>query len=255
MLEHAAADTPRVSALWICLPTYNELENLERMIRALEAQRAEHDLLSGMTVLIIDDGSPDGTGEIADRLATELDWVQVLHRTSKDGLGKAYLAGFQVALDAGAELIMEMDCDFSHNPKDVVRMVAASDEADLVLGSRGVKGGGVRGWPMQRKLISRGGSFYARTILGLKVRDLTGGFKLFHRRVLERLDFDGVHAAGYTFQIELTYRALQAGFTVKEIPIIFIDREFGESKMTGSIVREAMTNVWRLRLERTPTKA
>ena len=239
-----------MSALWICLPTYNELENLERMIRALEAQRAEHPALSDMTVLIIDDGSPDGTGEVADRLVAELDWVRVLHRTSKDGLGRAYLAGFQVALDGGAELTMEMDCDFSHNPADVHRMVAASAEADLVLGSRGVKGGGVRGWPLQRKLISRGGSLYARTILGLKVRDLTGGFKLFHRRVLEQLDLDGVHAAGYTFQIELTYRALRKGFTVKEIPIIFVDREFGESKMTGSIVREAMTNVWRLRFER-----
>jgi dolichol-phosphate mannosyltransferase len=237
-----------VSALWICLPTYNELENLERMIRALAAQRAEHAL--DMTVLVIDDGSPDGTGDVADRLAAELDWVRVLHRTSKDGLGRAYLAGFQVALDAGAELIMEMDCDFSHNPADVARMVAASGDADLILGSRGVKGGGVTGWPLHRKIISRGGSIYARAILGLKVRDLTGGFKLFHRRVLERLDLNGVHAAGYTFQIELTYRALQAGFTVKEIPIIFIDREFGESKMTGSIVREAMINVWRLRFER-----
>lgn len=237
-----------VSNLWICLPTYNELENLERMIRALGEQRAEHDL--PMTVLIIDDGSPDGTGDVADRLVAELDWVQVLHRTSKEGLGRAYLAGFQVALDAGADLIMEMDCDFSHDPKDVARMYAARDEADLILGSRGVAGGGVRGWPLTRRIISRGGSFYARTILGLKVRDLTGGFKLFHRRVLERLDFDGVEAAGYTFQIELTYRALQAGFTVREIPIIFIDREFGESKMTGSIVREAMVNVWKLRLRR-----
>lgn len=237
-----------VSTLWICLPTYNELENLERMIRALDEQRAEHDL--PMTVLVIDDGSPDGTGDVADRLAAELDWVRVLHRTSKEGLGRAYLAGFQVALDAGAELIMEMDCDFSHDPKDVARMYAARDQADLILGSRGVPGGGVRGWPLTRRIISRGGSFYARTILGLRVRDLTGGFKLFHRRVLEQLDFDGVEAAGYTFQIELTYRALQAGFTVREIPIIFIDREFGESKMTGSIVREAMVNVWKLRLRR-----
>lgn len=237
-----------VSALWICLPTYNEIENLERMVRALGEQRAEHDL--DMTVLVIDDGSPDGTGDVADRLAAELDWVRVLHRTSKEGLGRAYLAGFRVALDAGADLIMEMDCDFSHNPADVPRMVAASADADLVLGSRGVPGGGVRGWPLIRKVISRGGSFYARTILGLRVRDLTGGFKLFHRRVLERLELHDVQAAGYTFQIELTYRAIQAGFNVKEIPIIFVDREFGESKMTGSIVREAMINVWKLRFAR-----
>lgn len=238
-----------MSSLWICLPTYNEIENLERMVRALGNERAKHEL--DMTVLVIDDGSPDGTGQLADELAAELDWVQVLHRTSKDGLGRAYLAGFRVALDAGAQLIMEMDCDFSHNPEDVVRLVAASKDADLVLGSRGVPGGGVRGWPLHRRLISRGGSLYARTILGLKVRDLTGGFKCFHRRVLETLALDDVEAAGYTFQIELTYRAIQAGFRVKEIPIIFVDREFGESKMTGSIVREAMINVWKLRLHRT----
>jgi dolichol-phosphate mannosyltransferase len=236
------------NSLWICLPTYNEAENLERMVRALAEQRAQHAL--DMTVLVIDDGSPDGTGDIADRLAEELDWVRVLHRTSKDGLGRAYLAGFQVALDAGAELIMEMDCDFSHDPKDVHRLVAASSEADLILGSRGVPGGGVQGWPLIRRVISRGGSFYARTILRLKVRDLTGGFKLFHRRVLEALDFDGVEAQGYTFQIELTYRAVQAGFSVKEVPIIFIDREFGESKMTGNIVAEAMWRVWKLKLRR-----
>ena len=239
------------NSLWICLPTYNEAENLERMVRALGEQRALHAL--DLTVLVIDDSSPDGTGDIADRLVEELDWVRVLHRTSKDGLGRAYLAGFQVALDAGAELIMEMDCDFSHDPKDVHRLVAASGEADLVLGSRGVPGGGVRGWPLMRKVISRGGSFYARTILGLKVRDLTGGFKLFHRRVLEALDFEGVEAQGYTFQIELTYRAIQAGFSVKEVPIIFIDREFGESKMTGNIVAEAMWRVWRLRMS-TPAR-
>ncbi|MBC7462583.1 MAG: polyprenol monophosphomannose synthase [Thermoleophilia bacterium] len=233
----------------MCLPTYNELENLERMIRALAIERTTHGL-DRMTVLVIDDGSPDGTGAVADRLAAELEWVQVLHRTAKEGLGRAYLAGFQVALDAGAELIMEMDCDFSHNPRDVHRLIAASTQADLVLGSRGVTGGGVTGWPLSRRIISRGGSFYARTILGLRVRDLTGGFKLFHRRVLEAIDFDRVEAAGYTFQIELTYRARQLGFSVLEVPIIFIDREFGESKMTGSIVTEAMVKVWQLKLRR-----
>jgi dolichol-phosphate mannosyltransferase len=236
------------ATLWICLPTYNERDNLEPMVRALGAQFQEHGLDG--RVLVIDDGSPDGTGEIADRLASELDWVQVLHRTSKDGLGRAYLAGFQVALDAGAELIMEMDCDFSHDPADVHRLVAASAEADLVLGSRNVPGGGVRNWPLHRVLISKGGSLYARTILGLPVRDLTGGFKCFHRRVLEALDFEGVEAQGYTFQIELTYRAIQHGFTVREVPIVFTEREVGESKMTGSIVLEAIWRVWALRFRR-----
>lgn len=231
--------------LFICIPTYNEKENLERLIQAIDQQRPE--ISADVNVLVIDDNSPDGTGEIADRLSSAHEWVHVLHRTAKEGLGRAYLAGFQTALDAGADLIMEMDCDFSHNPSDIKRMVAASDKADLILGSRGVKGGGVEGWPLHRIIISRGGSFYARTILGLKVRDLTGGFKLFHRRVLEALSFEDVEAHGYTFQIELTYRALQKGFTVHEIPIIFVDREFGESKMTGSIVREAMINVWKLR--------
>jgi dolichol-phosphate mannosyltransferase len=218
------------------------------MVRALGSERDEHNL--DLHVLVVDDSSPDGTGDIADRLAAELPWVRVLHRTTQDGLGRAYLAGFQVALDAGAQLIMEMDCDFSHNPADVPRLIAAAPDADVILGSRSVPGGGVRGWPWHRRLISRGGSFYARTILGLRVRDLTGGFKLFHRHVLEALDFAGVEAQGYTFQIELTYRAVQAGFSVKEIPIVFIDREFGESKMTGNIVLEAMWRVWKLKLRR-----
>lgn len=239
-----------MSTLWICLPTYNELENLERMIRALGEERARHDL--DMTVLVIDDSSPDGTGEVADRLAEELGWVRVLHRTTKDGLGRAYLAGFQVALDGGADLIMEMDCDFSHDPTDVHRLVAATADADLVIGSRNVPEGGVRGWPWYRQVISKGGSFYARTILGVRVRDMTAGFKAFRREVLDTLDLSGIEASGYMFQIELKYRAIRAGFRVHEVPVIFVDREFGESKMTGSIVTEAMWRVWKLRLRRVP---
>jgi dolichol-phosphate mannosyltransferase len=237
-----------MSSVWICLPTYNEAENLERMVRALGEERSAHSL--ELSVLVIDDSSPDGTGDIADRLAEELEWVQVLHRTSKDGLGRAYLAGFQVALDAGAQLIMEMDCDFSHDPKDVHRLVAASADADVVIGSRNVPGGGVTGWPWYRLVISKGGSFYARTILGLRVRDMTAGFKLFRRRVLETLDLSGIEASGYMFQIELKYRAVKAGFRIREVPVMFIDREFGESKMNSSIVIEAIWRVWRLRLRR-----
>jgi dolichol-phosphate mannosyltransferase len=237
-----------MSSVWICLPTYNEAENLERMVRALGEERSAHSL--ELSVLVIDDSSPDGTGDIADRLAEELEWVQVLHRTSKDGLGRAYLAGFQVALDAGAQLIMEMDCDFSHDPKDVHRLVAASADADVVIGSRNLPGGGVTGWPWYRLVISKGGSFYARTILGLRVRDMTAGFKLFRRRVLETLDLSGIEASGYMFQIELKYRAVKAGFRIREVPVMFIDREFGESKMNSSIVIEAIWRVWRLRLRR-----
>ncbi len=237
-----------MSTVWICLPTYNESENLERMIRALGEERITHGL--ALTVLVVDDSSPDGTGDIADRLAQELDWVQVLHRTSKDGLGRAYLAGFAVALDAGADMIMEMDCDFSHDPKDVHRLVAAARDADLVIGSRNVPGGGVRGWPWYRNLISKGGSFYARTILGLRIRDMTAGFKLFRRTVLETLDLSGIEASGYMFQIELKYRTVKAGFAVQEVPVIFIDREFGESKMNSSIVLEAIWRVWKLKFRR-----
>ena len=231
--------------LWICLPTYNERENLPRMIDALGAEFEKHGLDGH--VLVIDDNSPDGTGQIADELATTRPWLEVLHRTAKEGLGRAYLNGFEVALAHGADLIMEMDCDFSHSPTDVHRLVEAAGEADLVLGSRNVPGGGVKNWPVVRRLISKGGSWYARTILGVNVRDLTGGFKCFNRKVLEQLDFSRVDAQGYVFQIELTYRALQQGFSVKEVPIIFVDRVYGESKMKGSIVVEAMLRVWTLK--------
>jgi dolichol-phosphate mannosyltransferase len=228
----------------VCLPTYNERDNLEPMIRAL----AEQLDTARDRVLVIDDNSPDGTGALADALATELPWVEVLHRPAKAGLGPAYLAGFAQALAAGAELVLEMDCDFSHDPKDVARLIAACEAgADFALGSRWVAGGGTVNWGRGRMLISRGGSFYARTILGVGVRDLTGGFKCFRRVVLETIDLEAVEAKGYGFQIEVTYRALRAGFTAAEIPITFVDRRVGESKMDSSIVVEAMMDVPALR--------
>jgi dolichol-phosphate mannosyltransferase len=228
----------------VCLPTYNERENLERMVRALGEV-----LPAGGRVLVIDDGSPDGTGAVADRLAAELGFVDVLHRQRKEGLGPAYIAGFRRALADGAELVLELDCDFSHDPRDVPRLLAAAESADLVLGSRYVQGGGVDGsWGLARRVVSRGGSLYASLVLGLRVRDLTGGFKCFHRRVLETIDLDRVGSRGYAFQIELTYRAVRAGFTVVEVPIRFVDRDAGTSKMSRSIVAEAIWKVPLLRL-------
>jgi dolichol-phosphate mannosyltransferase len=200
-------------------------------------------------VLVIDDSSPDGTGELADRLAAELDHVGVLHRERKEGLGPAYLAGFRRALAEGAELVLEMDCDFSHDPDDVPRLIAAVQEgADVALGSRYVDGGAVRNWGPLRRLVSAGGSSYARVLLGTDVRDLTGGFKCYRRRVLETIDLDSIHSKGYAFQIETTYRALRAGFKVAEIPITFVDREVGGSKMSKTIVVEAVWKVPALRL-------
>jgi len=226
----------------VCLPTYNERENIEPMLRALGDK--------GVRVLVIDDNSPDGTGEVADRLAQELGYVDVLHRERKQGLGPAYLAGFRHALAGDAELVLEMDCDFSHDPDYVPRLIAAvEDGADLALGSRYVRGGGVRNWGLLRRLISAGGSFYARIILGVKVRDLTGGFKCYRRAVLEAIDLGAVDSKGYAFQIETTYRALRAGFKVVEVPITFADREVGGSKMSKAIVAEAIWKVPGLRLK------
>ena len=227
----------------ICLPTYDERENLEPMIRALAEV-----LRPGDRVLVIDDRSPDGTGEIADRLAAELEFVDVLHRERKEGLGPAYLAGFRRALADGAELVLEMDCDFSHDPKDVTRLVAAvEDGADVALGSRYVRGGSVGNWGLVRRFVSRGGSIYAQVLIGTRIRDLTGGFKCYRRAVLERIDLDGIASRGYAFQIETTYRALRAGFRVAEVPIRFVDREAGGSKMNRSIVLEAIWKVPALR--------
>ena len=227
----------------VCLPTYNERENLPRMIEALRVVLREGD-----RVLVIDDSSPDGTGEIADALAAAHPFVDVLHRPQKDGLGRAYVAGFHRALADGAELVLEMDCDFSHDPKDVPRLIAAAESgADLVLGSRYVRGGGTRNWGLVRRLISRGGSVYAALFLQMGVKDPTGGFKCFRRPVLERLDLDAITPRGYAFQIEVTYRAKQAGFEVVEIPITFVDRVVGQSKMSRSVVLEA---IWRVPLLR-----
>ena len=199
-------------------------------------------------VLVIDDDSPDGTGEIADRLAAELGWVDVLHRTEKQGIGPAYVAGFRRALEEGAELVLEMDCDFSHDPADVLRLIDAAGDADLVLGSRYAPGGGTANWGLLRRIVSRGGCLYAQVLLGVRVRDLTGGFKCFRRATLEAIDLGALSAHGYAFQIETTYRVLRAGLRVREVPIRFVERRAGASKMTGAIVAEAMWRVPLLRL-------
>ena len=227
----------------ICLPTYNERENLEAMVAALGEVLREGD-----RVLVIDDGSPDGTGELADGLAAEHEWVGVLHRTTKEGLGPAYLAGFRRALEDGAELVLEMDCDFSHDPRDVPRLIAAAEDgADLALGSRYVRGGSIPNWGFLRRFISLGGNIYAQVFLQSRIRDLTGGFKCFRRAVLESIPLDAIDSKGYAFQIETTYRVRRAGFRVVEVPIAFNDREHGTSKMNGSIVVEA---VWKVPLLR-----
>jgi dolichol-phosphate mannosyltransferase len=229
----------------VCLPTYNERENVERMVRALGEQ--------GVRVLVIDDNSPDGTGAIADGLAAELDFVSVLHRKRKAGLGPAYLEGFRRALADGAELVLEMDCDFSHDPADVPRLIDEAERgADLVLGSRYVPGGSIPNWGLVRRFISRGGCLYAQLWLQTRVRDLTGGFKCYRRPVLEAIDLDAIHSKGYAFQIETTYRALRKGFRVVEVPITFVDRDEGGSKMSRTIVLEA---IWKVPLIRTQALA
>ena len=225
-----------------CVPTYNERENLEPMVRALGAV-----LPVGGRVLVIDDSSPDGTGEIADRLAAELPWMEVLHRSRKEGLGRAYVDGFRHALASGADLVLQIDCDFSHDPSDVPRLIAAIEAgADLALGSRYVAGGGTANWGLVRRLISRCGSVYTQALL-MPIHDATGGFKCFRRRVLEEIDLDRVDAAGYVFQIETTYRAVRKGFRVVEVPIHFTDRTAGQSKMSRAIVLEAIWKVPALR--------
>ena len=236
---------PERLCVWVIVPTYNEAENVEKMLGALGEvfSTASFD----GHVLIVDDGSPDGTGRLADAVAATDPRVAVLHRATKAGIGPAYREGFRHALAAGAQLIVEMDCDFSHDPNDLPRLVAAAADADLVLGSRYIFGGGVRHWGPLRRAISRGGCWYARRILGITIRDLTGGFKCFHRRVLETIPLGDVSAAGYGFQIEMTWRALLAGFRVVEIPIIFTERVAGQSKMRGGIVAEAAGLVPRLR--------
>jgi len=225
----------------VCLPTYDERENLAPMVEAILAQ------VPSLEILVIDDNSPDGTGRLADELASRDPRVHVLHRQGKEGLGKAYLAGFAWALERGYQLILEMDCDFSHDPRYLPAMLAAATGHDLVLGSRYVQGGGTVNWGLGRKLISRGGSLYARLILGLSARDLTGGFKCFRREVLEGIELGTVQCTGYAFQIELTYRASRRGFRIQEIPIVFVDRRVGHSKMSRRIVLEAIRKVWSIR--------
>ena len=249
---------------WLILPTYNEAENIEPIVLAagqvLAGASARLPSVAdvgkskeGFRVLVVDDSSPDGTGELADQLAAEHDWVEVLHRAEKNGIGPAYLAGFRHALDRGAGYVMEMDSDFSHDPADLARLLeatargSAGGDADLALGSRYVPGGGVTDWGLLRRLVSEGGSTYARWVLSLQVRDLTGGFKCFRREVLEAIHFDSVRSQGYAFQVELTYRAVRAGFRVVEVPIVFRDRQRGQSKMSWRIAAEAMWLVPRLR--------
>jgi dolichol-phosphate mannosyltransferase len=230
----------------VCLPTYNERDNLGPMVRALDDVVRRHEL--DARVLVIDDSSPDGTGELADRLTGEFRFLSVLHRPEKEGLGPAYLAGFVWALATDADRIVEMDCDFSHDPEDLPRLIAATENADLALGSRYVEGGGTRNWGLGRRAVSRFGSLYARILLGVGVRDLTGGFKCFRRSVLEAIGLERISTKGYAFQIETTYRALKVGSRVVEVPIVFSERELGKSKMSRAIVLEAMANVPALRL-------
>jgi dolichol-phosphate mannosyltransferase len=239
------ATPPRTDGVWVILPTYNEAENIARITAAILEQLPE----SGR-VLVVDDNSPDGTGEIADRLAAENERLDVLHRAVKEGLGPAYLAGFRIALDAGAERIVEMDADFSHDPAYLPRLIAATERADLAIGSRYVPGGGVTEWGPLRRFISKGGSAYARMALGLPIRDLTGGFKCFRRIVLETIDLDTIQTRGYAFQVETTHRAIRAGFRVVEVPIVFKDRADGRSKMSKAIVAEAVWRVPAMRFRR-----
>jgi len=226
----------------LCLPTYNERENVGPVTEAILAAAP------GVDVLVIDDDSPDGTGQLADALAARDRRIHVLHRAGKEGLGKAYLAGFAWALERGYGLVLEMDADFSHDPRYLPTLLAGAAQADLVLGSRYVPGGGTENWGLARRLLSRGGSLYARLILGVPIRDLTGGFKCFRREVLEAIDLPTVQCSGYAFQIELTYRALRKGFRVVEVPIVFVDRRVGQSKMSRRIVLEAVRKVWSIRL-------
>jgi dolichol-phosphate mannosyltransferase len=237
---------------WLVLPTFNEVENIVAVVAAARAA-LERSVPGSYRVLIVDDSSPDGTGRLADQLAAEHEQVEVLHRPLREGLGPAYIAGFRRALDGGASYIFEMDADFSHDPADLPRLLAAvQDGADVALGSRYIDGGGVEDWGLLRRLVSRGGCQYARAVLGLDIHDLTGGFKCFRREVLEAIDLDTVRSHGYGFQVELTQRALRRGFVVREVPIVFHDRRHGRSKMSPWIALEAIFVLPQLRYRDTP---
>ena len=233
--------------VWVVVPTYNERPNLEPLVASVRSVLDE--CAPDHVVLVVDDCSEDGTGAVADRLASSDPRLRVLHRTGERGLGPAYLSGFRYALAERAALVIEMDADFSHDPRHLPALIEAARDADLVLGSRYVPGGGVRDWGPGRRLVSRAGCGYARRLLGVDLRDLTGGFKCFRREVLEALDLDGVRSRGYAFQVELTYRAWRAGFRVKEVPILFTERRAGRSKMSRRIMLEAMWMVPRLRFD------
>jgi dolichol-phosphate mannosyltransferase len=233
----------RYAGTWVVLPTYNEIENLPQIAPAIL------DALPGATVLVVDDSSPDGTGNLADEMAAHNDHVRVVHRAAKEGLGKAYVTGFQSALEGGAAQVVQMDADWSHDPKYLHALVDALDENDLVLGSRYVAGGGVRNWGVMRRIVSRGGSLFARTVLSLSPHDLTGGFKAWRRDTLARLPWTDLHSGGYVFQIETTFRASRNGARIREVPIVFVDRRLGSSKMSRRIIIEALAVVVRLRYE------
>ena len=237
-----------MTSAWIVIPTYNEAENLRSLVAAVRTAMAGAPSVA-CTILVVDDNSPDGTGRIAERLADTHPDVQVLHRRSKAGLASAYVAGFRRALAADADFVFEMDADFSHDPADLPRLLeAARGDADVVLGSRYVAEGGVDGWSLDRRLLSRAGGWYARAVLGSSIRDLTGGFKVFRRAALEAIELETLASQGYSFQVETTYRAIRAGLRVVEVPIVFADRRVGESKMSGAIVAEAALRVPLLRL-------
>jgi dolichol-phosphate mannosyltransferase len=235
---------------WLIVPTYNEADNVAPLVEAARAVLADS-VPGAFRILVVDDDSPDGSGLIADRLAAEHDDVEVLHRSEREGLGPAYVAGFRRALAAGATRVLEMDADFSHDPSDLARLLAAVDDgADVALGSRYIEGGRVEDCGLARRLISRGGCVYARSVLGLEVHDLTGGFKCLRREVLEAIDLDTIRSHGYSFQIELTMRAIERGFTVREVPIVFRDRRHGHSKMSPRIALEAFVVLPQLRYSR-----
>ena len=233
-----------MSSPLVLIPTYNEKGNLPSFIEAVRSSLPQAD------ILVIDDNSPDGTGALADEIAAKDVQVHVLHRIHKEGLGRAYLAGFTWALDHNYSHVFEIDADFSHNPKDLSRLLAATDDADIALGCRWMPGGGVSGWPWSRLALSRFGNLYARLILGVSYRDLTGGFKCFRREALQALGLEKIRSVGYGFQIETTWRALKSGLSVTEVPIHFTDRTVGVSKMSGQTFREALVLVWRLRFGR-----